>query len=535
MASTQSSNFCWAYDSFGNRTSQIQSNQTISGDGTYCSPQSPSSAAWIGKNTVYTASNQIDHDVDPVALTSLGTPVQYDTTYGSGNVIADGQNGGTPHSYLYDADGRICAVRTPSGIPSVNLMIQYLYDAEGNRIGKGTITQWSCDLDLSPNGNGFQLTNEYVLGRGGEQVTEFATADVTPANPDGWAHTNAYAGGQLIATFDMAGGSTYSNPALHYQLTDWLGTRRLQVSPSGAIEETCQSLPFGDQLDCLQNSSISTSDDGTEHHFTGKERDPESGNDYFGARYYASSIGRWTTPDPSGLFFADPTNPQSLNLYGYVNNNPANSIDTGGLLTIVIPGTFWKAESWSYQNPLVGEATAHFHEQHKTWIDLWDPRGDKDEDREAAAKGLREFINNYHFAPGETLNIVAHSHGGNIALLAAALGLKHRIDSLITLGTPFGYASMSSGVGQWYNVTGRGDDVQPDFSKGCWNTISCANQKGAHNMTVDSGGHSTLWSDSDVRMAWWNWYVNQQREQQQQQPSGGDFPPALPTATRWPF
>ena len=31
--------------------------------------------------------------------------------------------------------------------------------------------------------------------------------------------------------------------------------------------------------------------------FTGKERDQESGNDYFGARYYASSMGRFLSPD----------------------------------------------------------------------------------------------------------------------------------------------------------------------------------------------------------------------------------------------
>ena len=43
--------------------------------------------------------------------------------------------------------------------------------------------------------------------------------------------------------------------------------------------------------------------------------------------------------------------------------------------------------------------------------------------------------------------------------MAAALGLKHKIDVLITLGTPFGYAKMSKGVGEWYNIIGNGDDV----------------------------------------------------------------------------
>jgi RHS repeat-associated protein len=49
--------------------------------------------------------------------------------------------------------------------------------------------------------------------------------------------------------------------------------------------------------------------------YTGKERDTESGNDYFGARYYRSSMGRFMSPDPSGLLAQHPENPQSWNLY----------------------------------------------------------------------------------------------------------------------------------------------------------------------------------------------------------------------------
>jgi RHS repeat-associated protein len=71
-----------------------------------------------------------------------------------------------------------------------------------------------------------------------------------------------------------------------------------------------------------------------EYKFTGKERDTESGNDYFGARYYASSMGRFMSPDwssdPDPIPFADLTNPQSLNLYGYVQNNPLSNIDPDG-------------------------------------------------------------------------------------------------------------------------------------------------------------------------------------------------------------
>jgi len=68
--------------------------------------------------------------------------------------------------------------------------------------------------------------------------------------------------------------------------------------------------------------------------YTGKERDTESGNDYFGARYYASSMGRWMSPDWSAkedpVPYAKLDNPQTLNLYAYVGNNPMGSIDPDG-------------------------------------------------------------------------------------------------------------------------------------------------------------------------------------------------------------
>ncbi len=64
---------------------------------------------------------------------------------------------------------------------------------------------------------------------------------------------------------------------------------------------------------------------------TDKERDVESGNDYFGARYYASSMGRMLSPDPSQLFFANPAYPQSLNLYSYGRSNPLTNTDPTGM------------------------------------------------------------------------------------------------------------------------------------------------------------------------------------------------------------
>ena len=72
----------------------------------------------------------------------------------------------------------------------------------------------------------------------------------------------------------------------------------------------------------------------SQSHFTGKERDAEQGNDYFGARYYSSSMGRFMSPDWSAKVMPVPyaklENPQTLNLYAYVGNNPLTRTDADG-------------------------------------------------------------------------------------------------------------------------------------------------------------------------------------------------------------
>jgi RHS repeat-associated protein len=185
-------------------------------------------------------------------------------------------------------------------------------------VGKGQITSWSCD----PSANGYTPMNDYVLGLSGEELTELT------ANGGGgmlWQNTNVYAAGTLIATYDTAG--------LHFLLNDMLGTRRAQTDYAGVLEQTCSSLPFGDTFG---NQPICTQSDQSPNalHFTGKERDAESGLDYFGARYLASSMGRFTSPDPM-LNSGRPDNPQTWNRYSYALNNPLTVTDPTGMYNLV--------------------------------------------------------------------------------------------------------------------------------------------------------------------------------------------------------
>lgn len=269
---------CWTYDAFGNRLSESLS-------GVQCN-SSPSPLSWA---------NFTNNDNRVTGTTQATGGYQYDS---AGNVKDDGVN-----QYAYDGEGRICAVYDRFS----GSYIQYLYDADGNRIAKGTVNSLSCDRSS----NGFRLTTQDIVGAVGEQVSEL---DGTGK----WLHSNVYAGGQLLATYDSSG--------LHYNLTDALGTKRKQVLADLSADETCSSLPFGNMLDCWGKD-----DEATEHHFTAKERDAESGNDYFGARYYASTMGRFISPDPQGNSYADFSNPQSWNMYAYVLNNPFKFTDPTGM------------------------------------------------------------------------------------------------------------------------------------------------------------------------------------------------------------
>jgi RHS repeat-associated protein len=92
-------------------------------------------------------------------------------------------------------------------------------------------------------------------------------------------------------------------------------------------------LPFGEELFVGvggRTPALGYTDDTVRQQFTSKERDVETGLDYFLARYYSSGQGRFTSPDPL-LASGEPANPKTWNRYTYVLNNPTRLIDPNGL------------------------------------------------------------------------------------------------------------------------------------------------------------------------------------------------------------
>ncbi len=121
---------------------------------------------------------------------------------------------------------------------------------------------------------------------------------------------------------------------LRWLVSDHLGTPRMILDQTGTLANVSRLdyLPFGEEVPSNFRTGIPgyTASDGVRQKFTSKERDNETGLDYFGARYYASTQGRFTSPDPL-LSSGRPIHPQSWNRYSYVINHPLSLIDPDGL------------------------------------------------------------------------------------------------------------------------------------------------------------------------------------------------------------
>jgi RHS repeat-associated protein len=118
-------------------------------------------------------------------------------------------------------------------------------------------------------------------------------------------------------------------------MPDQLGTPRMIAERTGSLVgiKRHDYLPFGEELFAGQGVRTTTqgysANESVRQKFTQKERDNETGLDYFGARYYASTQGRFTGVDPL-LSSAKRSLPQSWNRYAYTYNNPLRFVDPNG-------------------------------------------------------------------------------------------------------------------------------------------------------------------------------------------------------------
>lgn len=191
-------------------------------------------------------------------------------------------------------------------------------------------------------------------------------------------------------------------------------------------------------------------------------------------------------------------------------------------MTILIPGSGWQRHGgWGPDNALFAYGNGALQgscAKDCTQLLAWSPSRNNHTDRIAAAELLREKIAAHSFAAGEALNIVAHSHGGNVALAASHLGLARPVDLLIALNKPtlLRDAYMpGKNIENFYNISAARDWMQWAASDAKM-VRTFSRDKNAINHTIDTSAssikpHAALIWDDRFREVWWEWVVGRRR------------------------
>ena len=254
-----------------------------------------STDAWSNLNGRSPANGKTNYEALSVAALNSNrlSGFGYDA---AGNMTSNGAA-----TFTYDAENRLL---TTAGVT-------YAYDGDGNRVKKSSGTlYWGTTL---------------------------AESDLT-ATASSWKEYIFFAGKRVARR------EAVDNKA-HYYYSDHLGSTSLVTDEAGTMslctnsptgytsiptgEEESDFYPYGGEMKLCDRKPQN-------YKFTGKERDTESGLDNFGARFDASSLGRFMSPD-AGAFHWD--TPQSLNRYAHCLNNPLRFLDPDGKDVVDI-GTF---------------------------------------------------------------------------------------------------------------------------------------------------------------------------------------------------
>lgn len=199
-------------------------------------------------------------------------------------MTSDGTN-----CYTYNDSNQLSKV---TNCNTSQTIAEYIYDYQGNRIEKKVYNNGTLQETVYSPNDGYQTTklasNGATLNTTYYQVND---VNVAQKNPDG---------------------------SKDYILTDNLGSTTDLTNQSGAVVETTSYYPYG---------QIRSGGTQSKFLFTGQENDDETGLDYYNSRYYDSSIQRFIQPDS---VIADVYDPQSLNRYSYVENNPLRYTDPSG-------------------------------------------------------------------------------------------------------------------------------------------------------------------------------------------------------------
>jgi RHS repeat-associated protein len=277
---------------------------------------------------------------------------------------------------------------------------------------------------------------------------------------------NVYAGSQKLI------GQLSPDGQFHWQHTNHLGSVQKMTNSGGAVVYRGEYDPHGNVL--LETGSTTLNS----HKFTGYEKDQSTGLDYANARMYSGSRGRFTKPDPIGLKAGNRRKPQSLNLYTYVGNDPANLVDTGGRCSL-----YWNqvSETYGYWDDIGCDPYTPPH--HSIPLDGFDPYAEgsavvvevseeENKKRDKDVQDLKDCINEAQTKYDDRTRHVGES--GNYAVstgVGAAFGAVGAAVGVLLIGTTTTPVEAVIAVGAFTGgVSGAGGQAGRDI-----NTLRNAN------------------------------------------------------------
>jgi RHS repeat-associated protein len=310
--------------------SALAVNMTASASNPYDSMEGAIEATASGGGTTPSISS-LNPTSGPVTTSVTVTGTNFGSSQGSSSVSF---NGTTATATSWSATSIVTSV--PSGATTGNVIVT-VSGVASNGVNF-TIVSVPNISNLNPT-SGPVGTSVTITGTnfGSSQGSSTVSFNGTTATVTSWSATSIVAPvpsgattGNVIVTVSgvASNGETFTvgaaGSSVYYYLSDSLGTSRVITASNGTICYDADFYPFGGERpytnSCTQN-----------YKFTGIERDTESNLDDFGARYDASSMGRFMSVDPLGIPPGRTGIPQSLNLYAYVQNDPISAVDPDGL------------------------------------------------------------------------------------------------------------------------------------------------------------------------------------------------------------
>jgi RHS repeat-associated protein len=232
---------------------------------------------------------------------TLASGTTYPNSLGDANnpAVSAADNRITSPGYAYDTAGNLLCDPAHPCAQTPSFTTYFAYDAENHlKTAGGALTSGGAT---------------YAYDGDGRRVKKVAGSAATVFVYD--------AAGRLVAEYGGAQGAG----GVSYLTRDTLGSTRVVTGQNQEVRGRYDYMPFGEE--CYAGRSGYGGE--VRQKFTGKERDEETGMDYMQARYFSSTQGRFISPDPvAGSCW----NPQSLNAYSYVWNNPLKLTDATGMI-----------------------------------------------------------------------------------------------------------------------------------------------------------------------------------------------------------